>query len=109
MSMSSGVMRSSDSVYWHPLWAMWNKQNAHYHAAIADCNQAMVLYLEDEDALKAALAVYTDVSDVMRDYPSAIRLRDRYAFAYHLRGLGKQALGQHTGQKAIFGKRRSSN
>ena len=75
-----------------------------YHAAIADCNQAMTLYRTDAAALKAALAVYTGVSDVMRDYPSAIRLREEYAFAYHLRGLQKQALGQHAAAQADFQK-----
>ena len=86
--------------------AMGNVEQAecHYHAAIADCNQAMALYQEDEDALKAALAVYTEVSDVMRDYPGAIKFRERYAFAYHLRGLGKQALGQHTEAEVDFRK-----
>ena len=71
----------------------------HYHAAIADCSQAITLY-QDEAALKAALAVYTDVSDGMRDYPGAIRLREEYAFAYHLRGLERQALGQHAAAAA---------
>lgn len=71
----------------------------HYHAAIADCGQAIALY-QDEEALKAALAVYTDGSAGMRDYSSAIRLREEYAFAYHLRGLEKQALGQHAAAAA---------
>ena len=72
----------------------------HYHAAIADCSQAIALYQTDAVALKAALAVYTDGSDAMRDYSSAIRLREEYAFAYHLRGLEKQALGQHAAATA---------
>ena len=73
----------------------------HYHAAIADCSQAMALYRKDEAALKAALAVYTDV---VVDPGSAMVMRDRYAFVYHLRGLGKQALGQHTAAEADFRK-----
>ena len=82
--------------------AVGNTEQAqrHYHAAIADCNQAMALYRTEETALKAALAVYTDISDGMRDYSSAIRLREEYAFAYHLRGLQKQALGQHAAAAA---------
>ena len=80
-----------------------------YHAAIADCSQAIALYRTDAAALKAALAVYTDVGDFMRDYssrdyPSAIQFREEYAFAYHLRGLEKQALGQHTAAQADFQK-----
>lgn len=78
----------------------------HYHAAIADCSQAIALYQTDAVALTAALAVYTDVSDGMRDYPSAIRLREAYAFAYHLRGLENQALGQHAAAAADFQKAR---
>ena len=86
--------------------AVGNAEQAqhHYHAAISDCSQAMAVYQRDEAALKAALAVHTEVSDVMRDYPSAIRFRDRYAFAYYLRGLEKQALGQHTAAAADFRK-----
>ena len=86
--------------------AVGNAEQAqrHYHAAIADCSQAMALYREDEPALKAALAVYTEVSDVMRDYSSAIRFRETYAFVYHLRGLGKQALGHHAAAEADFRK-----
>ena len=82
--------------------AVGNTEQAqrHYHAAIADCSQAMALYQTDAVALKAALAVYTDISDGIRDYPSAIRLREEYAFAYHLRGLQKQALGQHAAAAA---------
>ena len=67
----------------------------HYHAAIADCNQAIGLYQIEAEALKTALAVYTEFGEVMRDYSSAIEFREKYAFAYHLRGLEKQALGQH--------------
>ena len=83
--------------------AVGNAEQAerHYHAAISDCSQAMALYRKDETALKAALAVYTDV---VPDYWSAVGLRDRYAFAYHLRGLGKQALGQHAAAEADFRK-----
>ena len=86
--------------------AVGNTEQAqhHYHAAIADCSQAMALYRTDAADLKAALAVYTDVSDVMRDYSSAIQFRERYAFAYHLRGLAKQALGQHAAAATDFQK-----
>ena len=71
-----------------------------YHAAIADCSQAMALYQMEEEVLKAALAVYTELSEVLRNYPGAIRLRERYAFTYHLRGIEKQALGQHAAGSA---------
>ena len=83
--------------------AVGNAEQAesHYHAAISDCSQAMAFYRKDEAALKTALAVYTDV---VRDHKSAIYLREKYAFAYHLRGLGKQALGQHPEAEVDFRK-----
>ena len=82
--------------------AVGNTEQAqrHYHTAIADCSQAMALY-QKNDALKAALAIHTDVG---YDYESAVWVRDRYAFVYHLRGLGKQALGQHAAAAADFRK-----
>ena len=91
--------------------AVGNAEQAqrHYHAAIADCSQAMALYREDEPALKAALAVYTEVSDVMRDYPSAIRFRERYALPTASGVLKSRHSDNAPRQQTTFRRRRSSN
>ena len=63
-----------------------------YQAAISDCNEAIALYQRNTAGLRDALGVYTELCD--HDYPEALLFRERYAFAYHLRGLEKQALGE---------------
>ena len=83
--------------------ALGNAEQAQrlYHAAIADCHQALALYRKDDAALKAALSIHTAV---VQDRKGAIGLRNRYAFVYYLQGLGKQALGEHTAADADFRK-----
>ena len=85
--------------------AVGNTERAqhHYHAAIADCNQAMAVYRKDE-ALKAALAIYTEVGVHSE---RVIEIRESYGFAYYLRGLEKQALGQQAAAEADFRKARA--
>ena len=82
--------------------AVGNAEQAqhHYHAAIADCSQVMAVYRKDE-GLKVALAIYTDVGVHNKH---VISIRNGYGFAYYLRGLEKQALGQQAAAAADFRK-----
>ena len=75
----------------------------HYHTALADCNQAIARYRK-KDALKAALAIATDVGIDDDDRYAIMDLRGSYAFAHYMRGLAKESLGHHTSAAADFRK-----